>query len=120
MSSEFKVNDQTQVSLPIKNIIGIVSAIIVAVWGYFGIIERLNKLETNEKLMAQDLLKKAEQTPKNQEMYMLIEYQAKALDKHSKQLEENVHTKVIISQLEKKIDKLEYEIDVLQGRNGKK
>ena len=111
-----KLSDQTQVSLPIKNIIGIVSAIVVAVWGYFGIVERLNRIETNEKLMAQDLLKKAEQTPKNQEMYMLIEYQAKALDKHSKQLEENVHTKVLISQLEKKVDKLEKELDTFRGK----
>ena len=114
--SDLKLSDQTQVSLPIKNIIGIVSAIIVAVWTYFGIVERLNRIETNEKLMAQDLLKKAEQTPKNQEMYMLIEYQAKALDKHSKQLEENVHTKVLITQLEKKVDKLEKELDTLRGK----
>ena len=85
MSSEFKLSDQTQVSLPVKNIIAIVSAIVVAVWTYFGIVERLNRLETNEKLMAQDLLKKADQTPKNQEMFMLIEYQAKTIDKHSKQ-----------------------------------
>ena len=114
--SDLKLSDQTQVSLPIKNIVAIVSAIVVAVWTYFGIVERLNRLETNEKLMAQDLLKKAEQTPKNQEMYMLIEYQAKSIDKHSKQLEENVHTKVIISQIEKKIDKLEKELDSLRGK----
>ena len=111
-----KLSDQTQVALPIKNIIGIVSAIIVAVWGYFGIIERLNKLETNEKLMAQDLLKKAEQTPKNQELFMLIEYQAKSIDKHSKQLEENVHTKVLINQLEKKVEKLEKQLDSLRSK----
>jgi uncharacterized protein Yka (UPF0111/DUF47 family) len=97
--SDLKLSDQTQVSLPIKNIVAIVSAIVVAVWTYFGIVERLNRLETNEKLMSQDLLKKAEQTPK-----------------HSKQLEENVHTKVIISQLEKKIDKLEKELDSLRGK----
>ena len=114
--SDLKLSDQTQVSLPIKNIVAIVSAIVVAVWTYFGIVERLNRIETNEKLMAQDLLKKAEQTPKNQEMYMLIEYQAKALDKHSKQLEENVHTKVLISQLEKKVDKLEKELDSIRGK----
>jgi hypothetical protein len=58
MSTEYKFSDQTQVSLPIKNMVAIVSAIVVAVWGYFGIVERLNRLETNEKLMAQDLLKK--------------------------------------------------------------
>ena len=114
--SELKLSDQTQVALPIKNIVAIVSAIVVAVWTYFGIVERLNRLETNEKLMAQDLLKKAEQTPKNQELFMLIEYQAKALDKHSKQLEENVHTKVLISQLEKKVDKLEKELDSVRGK----
>ena len=80
MSSEFKLNDQTNIALPIKNIVAIVSAIVVAVWTYFGIVERLNRLETNEKLMAQDLLKKADQTPKNQELFMLIEYQAKTID----------------------------------------
>ena len=116
MSTEYKFSDQTQVSLPIKNMLAIVSTIVVAVWTYFGIVERLNRIETNEKLMAQDLLKKAEQTPKNQEMYMLIEYQAKALEKHAKQLEENVHTKVIIQQLEKKIDKLEKELDKVRGK----
>ena len=114
--SDLKLSDQTQVSLPIKNIVAIVSAIVIAVWTYFGIVERLNRIETNEKLMAQDLLKKAEQTPKNQEMYMLIEYQAKSLDKHSKQLEENVHTKVLINQLEKKVEKLEKQLDSLRGK----
>ena len=116
MSSEFKLSDQTNIALPVKNIVAIISAIVVAVWTYFGIVERLNRIETNEKLMAQDLLKKAEQTPKNQEMYMLIEYQAKSIDKHSKQLEENVHTKVLIAQLEKKVDKLEKELDALRGK----
>ena len=116
MSSEFKLNDQTNIALPIKNIVAIISAIVVAVWTYFGIVERLNRLETNEKLMAQDLLKKADQTPKNQEMFMLIEYQAKSIDKHSKQLEENVHTKVLIAQLEKKVDKLEKELDSVRGK----
>jgi hypothetical protein len=64
MSSEFKLSDQTSVALPIKNIVAIVSAIVVAVWTYFGIVERLNRLETNEKLMAQDLLKKSRSNSK--------------------------------------------------------
>jgi Na+/melibiose symporter-like transporter len=84
--SDLKLSDQTSVALPIKNIVAIVSAIVVAVWTYFGIVERLNRIETNEKLMAQDLLKKADQTPKNQELFMLIEYQAKTIEKHNKQL----------------------------------
>ncbi len=47
---------------------------------------------------------------------MLIEYQAKALEKHSKQLEENVHTKVLIAQLEKKVEKLEKQLDATKGK----
>jgi hypothetical protein len=37
-------------------------------------------------------------------------------EKHTKQLEENVHTKVLISQLEKKVDKLEKELDTVRGK----
>jgi uncharacterized protein Yka (UPF0111/DUF47 family) len=40
----------------------------------------------------------------------------KTIDKHSKQLEENVHTKVLIAQLEKKVDKLEKELDAVRGK----
>jgi hypothetical protein len=45
MSSEFKLSDQTSVALPVKNIVAIISAIVVAVWTYFGIVERLNRLK---------------------------------------------------------------------------
>jgi hypothetical protein len=70
MSSEFKLSDQTSVALPIKNIVAIISAIVVAVWTYFGIVERLNRLETNEKLMAQDLIKESRTNSKEPRMYL--------------------------------------------------
>ena len=114
MSSEFKLSDQTSVALPIKNIVAIVSAIVVAVWTYFGIVERLNRLETNEKLMAQDLLKKAEQTPKNLEIYMLIEMNAKQIEKHNQQLQENLHTKVMLEHLESQVEKLTKDVEKLK------
>ena len=53
--------------------------------------------------MSADLLKKADQTPKNLEMYMLIEHNAGQLEKHQSQLDENVHTKVLLTVAEKKI-----------------
>ena len=63
-----KISENTSVSMPIRNMIGIVVAVAVGVWAYFGIVERLNKLETADTLFAADLLKKAEQEPKNLEM----------------------------------------------------
>ena len=76
-----KVSENTNVSLPIRNLLAIVAAVAVGVWAYFGVVERLNKLETADHLFSADLLKKAEQEPKNLEMYMLIEHLAKQIDK---------------------------------------
>ena len=47
--------------------------------------------------MEADLLKKAEQTPKNLEMLMLIELNASIIEKHQEQLDENMHTKVLLN-----------------------
>ena len=45
------ISDQTAISMPMKNLIAIVSAVAVGVWAYFGVIERLNKLETQSVLL---------------------------------------------------------------------
>ena len=111
-----KISEQTSVSMPMKNLISIVSAVAVGVWAYFGVIERLNKLETSKELMSADLLKKADQTPKNLEMYMLIEHNAGQLEKHQEQLDENVHTKVLLVEAEKKITKLKEDVEKLKDK----
>ena len=54
-----KLNENTNVSLPIRNLIALVAAVAIGVWAYFGIVERLNKLETSDHLFAADLLKKS-------------------------------------------------------------
>ena len=55
------ISDQTAVSMPMKNLIAIIGAVAVGVWAYFGVIERLNKLETNTTLLEKDLTQ-AEET----------------------------------------------------------
>ena len=67
-----KVSENTSISMPIRNMLAIVAAVAIGVWAYFGVIERLNKLETSDTLFQAYLLKKAEQEPKHLEMYMLI------------------------------------------------
>ena len=113
-----KLSDNTSIAMPVRNLISIVVAVAVGVWAYFGIVERLNNLETSKQLMEADLLKKAEQTPKNLEMLMLIEMNGKLLNKHQKQLDENVHTKVLLMEAEKKINKLQEDVEKLIRKNG--
>ena len=111
-----KLRENSAVDLSLKNLISIIIISSLAVWGYFGVVERLNKLETSKELMSADLLKKADQTPKNLEMYMLIEHNAKVLEKHQQELDENVHTKVLLLEAEKKIIKLEKDVEDLKNK----
>jgi len=46
-----KISDSTAISMPARNLISIVVAVSVGVWAFFGIQERLNRLETAEEIM---------------------------------------------------------------------
>ena len=120
MINQFMVGEGRglKILMPMRNLISIVVAVAVGVWAYFGIVERINTLETSKQLMEADLLKKAEQTPKNLEMLMLIEMNAKILEKHQIQLDDNIHTQVMLNEANKKIEKLQQDVEKLIRKNG--
>ena len=106
-----KINENTNISLPIRNLVAIVAAVAVGVWAYFGIEERLNKLETADVLFQQDLLKKAEQEPKNLEIFMLIEHLAGEIETIQKEIQESRYNKVNIDHLKEQVDMLQKKIN---------
>ena len=106
-----KVSDNTQISLPIRNLIGIVGAVAIGVWAYFGVEERLNRLETADTLFQADLLKKSEQEPKNLEMYMLIEHLATQIESIEKEIEASRYNKVNIDHLKEQVDMLQKKLN---------
>ena len=55
-----KVSDNTNVQLPLRNLVSIIGAVAVGVWAYFGIVETLNKHSTRLELMENDLEKNTE------------------------------------------------------------
>ena len=106
-----KINENTNVSLPIRNLIALVAAVAIGVWAYFGVVERLNKLETADHLFSADLLKKAEQEPKNLEMYMLIEHLACQIESIEKEIEASRYNKVNIDHLKEQVDMLQKKLN---------
>ena len=106
-----KLNENTNVSLPIRNLLAIVAAVAIGVWAYFGVIERLNLLETADTLFKADLLKRAEQEPKNLEMYMLIEHLAGQIESIEKEIEASRYNKVNIDHLKEQVDMLQKKIN---------
>ena len=58
--SDAKISDNTVVATPLRNIISLIAAAAVGTWAYFGVIERLNQIETNITLMSTDLKENTE------------------------------------------------------------
>ena len=106
-----KVSENTSISMPIRNMLAIVAAVAIGVWAYFGVIERLNKLETSDTLFQADLLKKAEQEPKNLEMFMLIEHLAGQIESIEKEIEASRYNKVNIDHLKEQVDMLQKKLN---------
>ena len=111
-----KVSDKTAISMPMRNLLSIVITVAIGVWGYFGIVERVTRLETSDQLMSSDLLKKAEQTPKNLELFMLIEELYKQSDKHQELLDKNIHTQVKLDHIAIQLDKALTDIEKLKDK----
>ena len=111
-----KISENTNIGLPLRNLIGLIGAIVIGSWFAFGVIERLNKLETADHLFQADLLKKAEQEPKNLEMFMLIEHLASQIESIEKEIEASRYNKVNIDHLKEQVDVINKQIDKL--RNG--
>jgi hypothetical protein len=49
------ISDKTEIGLPLKNLLGLIAITATAVWAYFGIVERLNNIETRATLFEADL-----------------------------------------------------------------
>jgi uncharacterized protein HemX len=109
-----KISDNTSVALPIRNLIAIVGAVGIGVWAYFGIIERLNNLETADKLQQQDLLEASKQLPVDQEQFMLLEHIAQQVEKLEQTQEQNMTNKVNIERLQLDVERLRIDVEKLK------
>ena len=109
-----KISDNTNIGLPLRNLLMLVSSIVVGAWFAFGVIERLNQLETKNQLFEKDLLEASVQKPIDQEQFMILEWQANQIEKMQKQLEDNVHTGVMLKQHSEEIAKLKKDLEKLK------
>ncbi len=111
-----KINENTNIGLPLRNLIGLIGAIVIGAWFAFGVIERLNKLETADILFKEDLLKRAEQEPKNLEIFMLLEELFKQTDKQQLSIDQNIHTQIKLDHLEEQLSKALIDIERLKDK----
>ena len=109
-----RLSENTEIGLPLRNLIGLIAAIIVGAWFAFGVIERLNQLETKNQLFEQDLLEASVQKPIDQEQFMLLEHIAAQVEKLEKTQEQNMTNKVNIERLQQDIAKILVDVEKLK------
>ena len=120
-----KISENTAVSMPMRNLLSIIAAVGVGVWFAFGVIERLNNIETQQTLIEKDLEQAVEfsikwprgelgSLPADSEQFMLIEHMAGQIEKIQEQIEEGMHNKVNIQFLQKQVEKLQEQLEKIQ------
>ena len=111
-----RVSDNTAISMPIKNMIGIIVGVIMGVFAYTEVTARLTSLETSRELFQADLLKKSEQLPTDQEQFMLLEDLYKSVEKLEIRIDNMMHNKVNIEFLTKQLEKVLTDVENLKDK----
>ena len=124
-----KLNEGTEVALPLRNIISMIAFTSLATWAYFGVVERLNQIETSQTMMKTDLEQNTEfrikwprgemgSLPADNEQFMMIEHLASELESLTSEIEEgrapyDQQQKLTLEFYEKRINNLEDKIEQL-------
>jgi hypothetical protein len=109
-----RINENTNIGLPLRNLIGLIAAIIVGAWFAFGVIERLNRLETKNQLFEKDLLEASKQTPIDQEQFMLLEHISEGLEKLTTRVDGMMNNRVNIERLQMDVERLRIDTEKLK------
>ena len=133
-----KISDSTAISMPMRNLLSILAAVAIGVWAYFGVIERLNKLETKSTLTEKDLAQVEQRLggdieknnefrikwprgdlgspPADSEQFMLIEFLSGQVESIQKDLQNMMNNAVNIDRLQKDMEKALADIEKLKDK----
>ena len=125
-----KISDNTEVALPLRNILSMIAGASIATWAYFGIVERLNQIETQQTMQQNDVIMNTEfrikwprgemgSLPADSEQFMLIEHIAGELEKLTNEIETgqapfDQQQKLTMEFYEKRINQLEEAIEKIK------
>ena len=116
------ISESASVQMPMKTVASLIVLVAMGVFAYTELTSRLVSLETSRELFQNDLLKKSEQVPVDQEQIFLIEDLYKTVEKMEQTQEMNMTNKVNIEFLREQLDKALADIEGLKDKvreNGK-
>jgi len=139
MANRLDVSDQTAISMPMRNLLSIITAVAIGVWAYFGVLERITMLETKAQLQEKDLNQAVEMLttdlekntefrikwprgemgslPADSEQFMLIEHIAGQVEQIQKSMESMMNNGVNIKRLQEDVKILRDDVEKLKDAN---
>jgi len=111
-----KISENTSISMPMKNMLAIIAGVAMGVFAYTEVTSRLTSLETSRELFENDLLKKSQQVPTDQEQFMLIESLFGDVEKLITNQEQNMTNKVNIEFLKTQLEKALNDVEELKDK----
>ena len=127
MADRLDVSDKTAISMPMRNLLAILSATAVGVWAFFGVQERLNTLETRVTLSESDLIKNTEfrigwprgemgALPADAQQDLLIEFLSSQLESMMEDMESMMSNSVNIKRAQQDIERLMGDVEKLKDK----
>ena len=133
MANRLDVSDQTAISMPMRNLLSIITAVAIGVWAYFGVLERITMLETKSTLAEKDLQQAVDtitadlekntefrikwprgemgSLPADSEQFMLIEHIAGQVESIQKSMEDMMNNGVNIKRLQEDVKILREDVE---------
>ena len=110
------ISESASVQMPMKTVASLIILVGMGVLGYTELTARLVSLETSRELFSNDLLKKSEQVPVDQEQLFLLEDLYKTVEKMEATQEMNMTNKVNIEFLKQQLEKALEDIEHLKDK----
>ena len=127
MNDRVDISDKTAISMPMRNLLAILSATAVGVWAFFGIQERLNTLETRVTLSESDLTKNTQfrilwprgemgALPADAQQDLLIEFLSGQIEAMMEDMESMMSNTVNIKRAQHDIERLLDDVEKLKDK----
>ena len=116
MTKPLNISESAAVQMPMKTVASLIILVGMGVFAYTELTSRLVSLETSRELFENDLLKKSEQVPVDQEQLFLLEDLYKSVEKIETRIEDMMHNKVNIQFLQKQTEKLLVDVEQLKDK----
>ena len=110
------ISEEAAVQMPMKTVASLILLVAAGVFAYTELTARLVSLETSRELFENDLLKKSEQVPVDQEQLFLLEDLYKSVEQIETRIEDMMHNKVNIQFLQKNQEKVLEDLESLKDK----